>query len=230
MTGSYKDVNFGEIGSGAAFQYWNDLVSVSMNLMEQQALVWSGLFQKVATSNTDPQSWNQQFWEAWMSSLNALQTATLFPWQWLARYSGNIPSVVLMVDEASETVGPFAVMTPTSAEGLEVAATDLVHVGGSGIIAAQAHVQVWTQQGGNRLEVSLVNLKGAMPPVAEDQVSVRQRMPLEGEGMGTEGLGTPLTPGLYMGVAYAEDVSVRRPLALIHVYVYPSAAVSPFKP
>jgi hypothetical protein len=24
-------------------------------------------------------------------------------------------------------------------------------------------------------------------------------------------------------------VSVRRPLALIHVYVYPSAAVSPFK-
>jgi hypothetical protein len=55
-------------------------------------------------------------------------------------------------------------------------------------------------------------------------------MSLEGEGMGTQGMGAPLTPGLYIGVAYAEDVSVRRPLALIHVYVYPSAAVSPFKP
>jgi len=230
MTDSYKDVNFGAIGSGAAFQYWNDLVSVSMNLMEQQALVWTGVFQKVATSNADPQSWNQQFWEAWMGSLSALQTATLFPWQWLARYAGNIPSVVLMVDEASETVGPFAVMTPTSAQGLEVAATDLVHVGGSGLISAQEHVNVWTVENGNRLEVSLVNLKGAVPLVDEPQVSVRQRMSLEGEGLGTEGMSAPLTPGLYIGVAYAEDVSVRRPLALLHVYVYPSAAVSPFKP
>jgi hypothetical protein len=230
MTGSDKDVNFGEIGSGAAFQYWNDLVSVSMNLMEQQALVWTGLFQKVATSNADPQSWNQQFWEAWMGSLNALQTVSLFPWQWLARYAGNIPNVVLMVDEASETVGPFAVMTPTSAQGLEVAATDLVHVGGSGLISSDAHLNVWAADNGNRLEVSLVNLKGAVPPMDEPQVSVRQRMSLEGEGAGTEGMSAPLTPGLYVGVAYAEDVSVRRPLALIHVYVYPSAAVSPFKP
>jgi hypothetical protein len=227
MTDSYKDVNFGQIGSGAAFQYWNDLVSVSMNLMEQQALVWSGLFQKIATSNTDLQSWSQQFWEAWMGSLNALQTTAFFPWQWLSRYSGNIPSVVLMVDLAAETVGPFEVMTPLSAQGLEVAVTDLVHIEGSGVISAQEHVKVWTVQNGNRLEVSLVNLQGAVPPVSELEPSVSQRMPMVGEGTVSA---SPLTPGLYLGVVYAEDVSVRRPLAVIHACVYHPSSVSPFKP
>jgi hypothetical protein len=225
MTDGYKDVNFGEIGSGAAFQYWNDLVSVSMNLMEQQALVWSGLFQKIATSNTDPQTWNQQFWEAWMGAVNAVQTAAFFPFQWLARYSGNIPSVVLMVDSASETVGPFGVMTPLSAQGLEVAVTDLVHVEGSGVISAQEHVKVWTVQNGSRLEVSLVNLQGSVPVVSELAPTVSQRMPVAGEGTAS---GAPLTPGLYLGVAYAEDLSVRRPLAVVHAYVYHPASVSPF--
>jgi hypothetical protein len=189
------DVNFGQLGSTPAFQYWNDLVNVSMNLMEQNAALFSGVFQKIATSNGDPTAWSQQFWDTWMGWLSTTQTAMLFPWQWMARYQGDVPSMVFMVDGVAETQGPSSVMTPSDPQGLTVAATDLFQAGGPGVISAEAHVQVGTSQDGNRLEVSLVNLRAAAP-----------------------------APGLYVGIAYAYETPVRRPLALLHVYVHPASA------
>jgi hypothetical protein len=189
------DVNFGQVGATPGFQYWNDLVNVSMSLMEQQAALFSGVFQKMATSNGDPTAWNQQFWDLWMGWLTTAQTAMSFPWQWMARYQGDVPSMVFMVDGVAETQGPFGVMTPVDPQGLTVTTTDLFQVGGSGVISAEAHVQAWTSQDGNRLEVSLVNLGGAA-----------------------------ISPGLYIGVAYAYETPVRRPLALLHVHVHPASA------
>jgi hypothetical protein len=191
-----RDEDLGALGQMPGFQYWNDLVSVSMSLMEQQMMRWTGAWQRVALGEETPGGMVRDLaglWRGWVSMMTGFAA---FPAEWSARRLMSTPSLVFTVDQAGQTVQPQSALTAITASGLEVGATDLQHVGTPACVPSSS-VEVLLLDRGNRVQVTLVNL-----------------------GRDAGAAGNNLAPGLYMGVAYAYERPNLRPLALVYLFVY----------
>jgi hypothetical protein len=205
---SYDDTNFGEIGNRPEFQYWNDLVNVFSNVATQQSMHLVGLWQRWALGGYDPGQGVGSLPYFFRQSIESMLTLSSFPFAWWMRRSASVPSIVFIADHEAEVAGPQTAPSPIAAEGLTPDATDLVHVNGK-LALLKSHVQVQLVDRGNRVEVTLVNLGQPIVDPTVPPVNI-------------------LEPGVYMGLAYAWDgPGMRRPLAVIYLFVPPLVAVPP---
>jgi hypothetical protein len=186
------DTNYGALGTGPAFQYWNDLMSVCYATLQEQSMRWTGLWQRAALGGYDPEGVGNLpgVWRSWLESVVELGT---FPLQWTMSRFASVPSVVFAPGPCVEFAGPLSVPSPIAARGLMPVATDLREINGTGCISAD-HVQVEIVDGGRRVEVSLCNL-------------------------GSRAAAPPSAPRVYFGLACAWDGATRRPLALVYVFM-----------
>jgi hypothetical protein len=204
-----NEVNFGALGQNPAFQYWNDLVNVSMSLWSDQLMRWAGMWQRLATQQETPEQWIQDVSRLWLGWLSTMTGFAAFPSEWGIRRFMTVPNLVFMVDDVAETAAPQSAFTNITAEGLVVGATSLHRVGGREHVPSDK-VQVELLDRGNRVQVTLVDL-----------------------GHGLDERNNRLVPGLYLGVAYAYERPNMRPLALIYLHVsgpLQSGDPAPFTP
>lgn len=196
MTERRRDeVNFGALGQAPGFQYWNDLVNVTMALWGEQVMRWVGTWQRMATGQETPQQWMEDVSRLWLGWISTMTGFAAFPSEWTGRRLMSVPNLVFMIDDVAETTPPQSAFTNITAEGLVVGATALTRLGGTERVPADK-VQVELLDRGNRVQVTLVDL---------------------GQGVGaTE---NKLVPGLYVGVAYAYERPNMRPLAMVVLHV-----------
>jgi hypothetical protein len=171
------------------FQYWNDWMSASSSLWEEQLLRMAGVWQRMATGEEDPQGYMRdmtRLWYGWASTMAGFAT---FPMEWAARRGINTPTIAFAIGPESESAGPVSAAVAIDARGLTLGVSELRDVGGKGSIPASC-VELSVSPCGRRLEVQLVNLGKAAKQ-----------------------------PGLYTGLAHAYERPNFRPLAMIVVSI-----------
>lgn len=176
-----------------ATEFLNDLMLATTGLMQDQLARWSSIFQQMRQGTYEARQLQMdlvRMWDPWI----ALAT---FPFQWWTQYSRQLPTMLFIVDEVAETVGPFeAPLNISLPPGVTPAVGDLHQIGGNKQFDA-SHIQVELTPEGNQVSVTLVDL---------------------GSGR-TARAAKGLDPGLYVGPVYATEVATRRPLALVYVFI-----------
>lgn len=179
----------------------NDLLSASSAVLVDQAARWSAMIQKMRDGTYTPSQWMSDtvaMWDAWL----ALWTT---PLRQGAQASGQLPTLLLIMDGVAETVGPVASPINLSLPvGVTLEMSDLYQLGGDGVLDKQ-HVLPLLLPEGNSVEVRLVDLGG-------------------GEG---NNLAQKLPAGLYAGPLYAKELATYRPLALVYVLIITPESTTP---
>jgi hypothetical protein len=195
------DVDFGRLGSSATIAFWNAMLGATSSVMQRHLLRGAEIFQRVFMGEYGAAQWASdvtQLWSSWFG-------LAAFPFEWWSRYMGHIPTLILVVDKTSGTVGPVSAPTPISLSNRDflLNVTDLQHLQGKGRIESARHVFARLTQNGNRLEAKLVELG--------DSPEERER--------------TGIQPGFYIGLVYAslKAESQRLPLAILAALVEESA-------
>jgi hypothetical protein len=195
-----SEVNFGERGASPFIHYFNSLMSVSTTLWQQQLFRWTTLAQGMLLGTATSEQLADVVLGPWRDAMSLSGFAP----NWWMRYVGHVPSLVFIVDTSAETQGPVAAMTPVSVPDVAPRLSPILDFGGGETVTAEESratevllppecVQARITQGGNRLEVTLVNLKGT-----PTQPWVIQ-------------------PGLYQFFVYVTEATTQRPLAIVHV-------------
>ncbi len=176
-----------------ATDFLNDLLNATSTLWQDQLARWSNVYQRMRQGSytlSQLQIDLARMWDPWL-------TLAAFPTQWGTQYSRQLPTLLFIVDEVAETVGPFDASTNISTPpGSTPEVSDLHQIGGDQKLDKK-HVQVELTPEGSRVSVKLVGL-GSGP---------------------TERQKTGITPGLYVGPVYVKELAARRPLALVYVLI-----------
>lgn len=171
----------------------NDLLNASSAVVVDQVARWSAMIQKMRDGTYTPSEWMSDtvaMWDSWL----ALWT---MPMGQGAQASGQLPTLLLIMDGVAETVGPVA--SPISLSlpaGVTLEMSDLHQLGGNGVLSKQ-HVLPLLLPEGNSVEVRLVDLGGGQE----------------------QNLAELLPAGLYVGPLYAKELATYRPLALVYVLI-----------
>jgi hypothetical protein len=178
----------------------NDLLSASTAILQDQMGRWSQMLVKMRTGSYTSSDWLKDvvgMWDAWL----ALATV---PTRLGTQPTGELPTLLLIMDGVAETVGPTAAPTNLNLPpGVTLELSDLYQLGGSGVLSKNYVLPLLLPDGS--VEVRLVNLGGgATPHVA-----------------------TQLPSGLYVGPVYAKELATYRPLALVYVLITAQGAASP---
>lgn len=184
--------------------YWTDMLQATSTFWLGQAGRWSRALDQMRSGTYDSSTWMQDMagamdeWTQWMAT----------PCQWMPQAERQLPTFLFVVDGDTEFYGPVgaptAVFLPPD---VTMTVTDLYLIGGDGTggssaagtrsINANAHVQAQLSPGGDRVEITLVNLGRG-----------QSRRTVQG-----------INPGLYVGAVYASEVATRRPLAIVYALV-----------
>jgi hypothetical protein len=188
------------------FQYWNDWMSASSSLWEEQLLRMAGVWQRMATGEEGPEGFARdvtRLWYGWASTMTGLAS---FPAEWAGRRGTGTPTIAFDIDHDCESKGPVSAALAIDARGLTLGISDLQQVGAKGSIPASC-VELSLSPCGRRLSAQLVNL-----------------------GRVAKQSGNKLAPGLYAGLAHAYERPNFRPLAMIVVNVQPAGEAPPPAP
>jgi hypothetical protein len=171
------------------FQYWNDWMSASSSLWEQQLLRMAGVWQRLATGEEGLQGYTRDATSLYYGWASMMMGFANFPTEWAARRGVSTPTIAFAIDPDSESAGPVSATIAIDARGLTLGVSELREVGEKGSIPASS-VELSLSPCGRRLEAQLVSLGKAAKQ-----------------------------PGLYMGLAHAYERPNFRPLAMIVVAV-----------
>lgn len=150
----------------------------------------------------------------------------MFPAQWWLRWIGDVPTTVFVLDDATSSSGVQSIATPSVIAQLALGCTDhqLVagprrdrggrrFVPGDPVLPAD-HMLATPSPFGERVEVQIVNLRPPPGPDDRGQFLDPQRpdaKPPEARSQFR-----------YVGVLFAQELQVRRPIALIAVVFLPA--------
>jgi len=178
----------------------NDLLNASSAIMLDQVARWSEMLQKMRTGTYTPSQWMSDvvgMWDAWLSLVAV-------PTRLGVQTSGQLPTLLLIVDGVAETVGPIS--TPTNLSlpaGVTLEMSDLYQLGGNGVLDKK-YVLPLLLPDGTSVEVRLVDLGGGQNHIAKQ-----------------------LPSGLYVGSLYAKELATYRPLALVYVLITTPESTAP---
>lgn len=179
----------------------NELLTASSAVLVDQVARWSSMLQKMRDGTYTSSQWMSDvvgMWDAWLSLVS-------MPTRLTAQTSGQLPTLLLIMDGVAETVGPVSTPTPLSLPaGVTLEMSDLYQLGGTGVLDKQ-HVLPLLLPDGTTVEVRLVNLGGGQTP------NLAQQLPA----------------GLYAGPLYARELATYRPLALVYVLIQSPEAPAP---
>ena len=179
----------------------NDLLNASSAVLVDQVARWSSILQQMRDGTYNSSQWMSDvvgMWDAWLSLVS-------MPTQLGAQTSGQLPTLLLIMDGVAETVGPISTPTHLSLPvGVTLEVSDLYQLGGTGVLDKK-HVLPLLLPDGSTVEVRLVNLGGGQTP----------------------NLATQLPAGLYAGPLYAKELATYRPLALVYVLIVTPEAPAP---
>jgi hypothetical protein len=216
------------LGGTAVMQYWNDVVTVGMSLSERQAALWSGIWQQTMSGATTSESARLEMQRVWTEYLHAISTWTMFPVQWWLRWIGDVPTTVFVLDFEVNASWVQSIASPSAIANLPLFCTDLQLVTGTpgtpqpgpfkpgDATLPSKHVLLRKAVLGERLDVQIVDLR--QPP----------SMPVGDGETPLVGSRAELHDGFshyqYVGVIYAQELQVRRPLALLTVVFMPASS------
>jgi len=172
----------------------NDLMNASTAVLMDQVGRWSQMIQKMREGQYTPSDWMKDVVGMWDSWLGLVPLPSRLGAQ---AAGGQLPTLLLIMDDVAETVGPVA--TPTNLSlppGVTLELSDLHQLGGEGVLSRK-HVLPLLLPDGNSVEVRLVDLGGGPQP------HVAKQLPC----------------GLYVGPLYAKELATYRPLALVYVLI-----------
>jgi hypothetical protein len=173
-------------------EFLNDLLNATSGVWLDQFGRWSNIIQQLRQGTYKAAQFQKDLvsmWDPWI----AMAT---FPFQWAISNARPLATMLLVVDQVAETVGPVEAPTNISVPGLTPVLTDLNQLGGNQKFD-KSHVEAEFTPEGNRVSVKLVEL-GSGPAA---------RL-LKG-----------IVPGLYVGAVYVKEVATPRPLAIVYVLV-----------
>lgn len=217
-----------ELGGTAVMQYWNDAVTVSMALTERQAGLWSGIWQQWMSGATTPEYARHEMRRVWNEYLHGVSTWMMFPVQWWLRWIGDVPTTVFVLDLEANASWVQSIGTPSVTSDLPLYCTDLQLVTGApdphksgpfrpgDAVLPSKHVLLKTVALGERIDVQIVDLHEplGMPPVS-GTVPPLPAAPALHDGF---------SQFQYVGVIYAQELQVRRPIAILTVVFLPASS------
>jgi hypothetical protein len=172
----------------------NDLLNASTAILMDQVGRWSAMIQKMRDGRYTPSEWMKDVvgvWDSWLQLMPLPSRLELEP------SSGQLPTLLLVMDDVAETVGPVSIPTNLSLPpGVTLEMSDLHQLGGTGVLSKK-HVLPLLLPDGRSVEVRLVDLGGGPQPHLARQ----------------------LPCGIYVGPLYAKELATYRPLALVYVLI-----------
>jgi hypothetical protein len=187
------NTNFGGQDITTATEFLNDLMNATSGVLLDQFGRLSNIIQQLRQGSYTPTQFQMDLSRMW----DPLIAMVAFPFQWATSDARPLATMLFVVDQVAETVGPIETPTNISVPpGLTPVVNELNQIGGN-LKFDKKHVEAEFTPEGNRVSIKLIAL-GSGP-------TARQQNGIE--------------PGLYAGAVYVKELATPRPLAIIYVLV-----------
>jgi hypothetical protein len=195
--------DFGGMGRNHVFQYWNDFATTLLARGQENGLYLLSAWQDLLLGRSGQSGQSDRMMDLWRQWVTSWMGVAAFPYQWWYTRAQTPPTLIFLLDPVAQaSPRDQAAPSPIDLSGATLESTDLYAVGGEAAaggsrVISRDSVKAVATDDGRRVSVSLVNLRDAFSQIPDPKT------------------------GIYLGAVHVREESVRRPVAMVALFVEP---------